>query len=265
MKKLFLALIIFGFCTAGLFAAEAIVLHTEGKVEVQKAGAWVALKAGDSVPKGAVISTGFKSSAVIKFQESSFTLDALTRITVEQLAVTSKTDESKLYLSTGKVKFDIKTSENKRAGFQVRSPVATASVRGTQGEFCADGRLTTTRGMVAHGKTTDSQPVVEEDKTDETAASDNETSNGHATPFTGVSEVGGSYGNAPVYAGMSTFVDPTTGFSTDVQTAKAQDSGLTIGNITLTDRENVSGTNSKEQSSGSQVKLTSVTITTEWE
>ena len=46
-----------------------------------------------------------------------------------------------LYALAGKIKADIKKSENKRVGFKVRTSVATASVRGTSGEIYSDGTL----------------------------------------------------------------------------------------------------------------------------
>ena len=240
MKKFFISILLSAAFIAGTFAANATVIYAEGKVEVQNGSTWVPLKENDTIPKGAVISTGFKSQAVIKFQESTFTLEPLTRITVEQLAVTSKTDESKLYVSSGKVKFDIKTSQDKRASFQARSPIATASVRGTEGTFGADGSLTTIRGMVSHGKSTDKEPQVEDDVTEENAASEENSTNGKANIFTSVRSVGGSVGNTPVFEGQTTFINPSTGFSTSPQVTITESSGLTSGTTSLAAAESVS-------------------------
>lgn len=47
-------------------------------------------------------------------------------------------------LSMRKLKIDVKTDPGRTTAFTVRSPTATASVRGTSGEFSATGKLTTT-------------------------------------------------------------------------------------------------------------------------
>src|SRR5574344_747731 len=131
-------------------ALEAKVISVKGKVEVQKGSNWVAVKEGDTIQKGAVISTGFKSEAVLKVKESTFTLSPLTRITIEQLSETSTKDDTQMYLDSGNVAFDVKKSENKRVGFKVRSPAATASVRGTSG-VCGVSSLRVFTGLVAFG------------------------------------------------------------------------------------------------------------------
>ena len=135
MKKTILA---FVFALAAVISANALdatVLSVKGKVEVQKGEEWVPVKAGDIISKGSVISTGFKSEAVIKVKESKFTLSPLTRITIEKLSSTKAKDNTQLYLDSGSVGFDVKKSENKKVGFKVRSPAATASVRGTSGLY----------------------------------------------------------------------------------------------------------------------------------
>ena len=151
MKKTILA---FVFALAAVISANALdatVLSVKGKVEVQKGEEWVPVKAGDIISKGSVISTGFKSEAVIKVKESKFTLSPLTRITIEKLSSTKAKDNTQLYLDSGSVGFDVKKSENKKVGFKVRSPAATASVRGTSGLYRPDGALIVFSGLVTKG------------------------------------------------------------------------------------------------------------------
>ena len=79
-----------------------------------------------------VIQTGFKSELIIKMKNSTVTVSPMTRITVEQLAEKKDKDETKLFLDTGSLRSNVKKTEDRRIGFTVRSPVATASVRGTE-------------------------------------------------------------------------------------------------------------------------------------
>lgn len=110
---------------------QATVVSSKGKSEVQRAGQWVALSEGSKLNKGDVIQTGFKSELILKIKNSTVTVSPLSRVTIEQLAEKKDSDETKLFLDTGSLKSNVKKTEDRRVGFTVRSPVATASVRGT--------------------------------------------------------------------------------------------------------------------------------------
>lgn len=115
------------------FSAEftAKVLAVSGKVERLENDKWVAIAVGDSIKKGTVIQTGFKSTMSLSVQESVVNISPLTRMTVEQFAETEEKDNTSLFVSTGKITSDVRRRDNRKVGFVVRSPVATASVRGT--------------------------------------------------------------------------------------------------------------------------------------
>lgn len=143
------------------FAMQAEVISAKGKAEVQSGSSWTALKAGDKLSQGAVIQTGFKSEVVLKIKESTVTVASLSRVTIQSLAeqqgIDGKEgrDETKLFLNTGALKSNVQKSEDRRVGFTVRSPVATASVRGTEFSFSTtykSARLSTSRGSVSFGK-----------------------------------------------------------------------------------------------------------------
>lgn len=110
---------------------QATVLSTKGKTEVMKGTTWTPLKIGSIIEKGDVIQTGFKSELILKIKNTTVTVSPLSRITIEQLASKGDKDETRLFLDTGSLKSDVKKTEDRRVGFTVRSPVATASVRGT--------------------------------------------------------------------------------------------------------------------------------------
>lgn len=225
LKKTIIAAVL---AVATIFSAsalEATVLSVKGKVEVQKGASWIPVKAGDVIQKGAVISTGFKSEAVLKVKESKFTLASLTRITVEQLAETSAKDETQLYLDSGKVGFDVAKSENKKVGFKVRSPVATASVRGTAGEISSGGVLKVLVGMVGFGGPEASSAAVAD------APSDFVPEDGTSTAFTPTAEVSGT-AETPVFAGQVSQTNTVSGDQIPPQTTKANDTRNTGSSTT---------------------------------
>ena len=54
---------------------------------------------------------------------------------------------SKVYLDMGSIKANVKAAETKKVSFTVRTPVATASVRGTSGEISYNGILNGETGI----------------------------------------------------------------------------------------------------------------------
>ena len=144
MKKLVLFILISIFSISFSFAAStdvAIVNSVVGKVEVQVNESWIQVKNGDTLSSGSIISTGFKSSAVLYIGDSLIEVRALTRLTIEEIREQNQNYNTTMFLDAGSIKADIKKSENKRVGFKVRTSVATASVRGTSGEIYSDGTL----------------------------------------------------------------------------------------------------------------------------
>lgn len=117
---------------AGLFALDGVVIKTTGKVEMQKSDAsWVTLKEGDTVPEGAVISTGFKSSADIKLGGSLLSIAQLTRITLRELTEDAGKVTTDLFLDAGACLSNVKPLDNKANDYKVQTAAVTASVRGT--------------------------------------------------------------------------------------------------------------------------------------
>ena len=132
-----------------VFAQNATVERVSGKVEYLRAGGrWAAVSVGDTIPIGATISTGFRSSAVIMVAGSEITVMALTRMSIEDLAETNDSISTSLNLRTGKVRASVRSTQGKSTNFTLRSPVSTAAVRGT--EFVFDGyRLEVIEGLVS--------------------------------------------------------------------------------------------------------------------
>lgn len=137
-----------------LMALDGEVVAVSGKVEFQtKAGEWKALKQGDPVTSGTMISTGFKSEATVKLGASVLSVRPLTRMTLTQLVEKEDVVDTEVYLEIGNVKAEVNSLNNKKNGFKVKSPVATASVRGTVFEVGEQG-LVVYRGSVEYSTPT---------------------------------------------------------------------------------------------------------------
>ena len=137
LKKSVFALVLASSALA--FADTAKIISVTGKVEVNRKDAWVTLEKDSIINEGEVISTGFKSEALISYKDSVMKLGALTRITLEKLASSDVKDDVSIYLNTGNIRSTVNHSENKRINYTVRNPIAVASVRGTRFGFDSTG------------------------------------------------------------------------------------------------------------------------------
>ena len=162
MKKLLLS-VLFAATAFTAFSMDAVVVSAKGKAEVQNGESWVALKNGDTLNQGSVIQTGFKSEVVLNIKESTVTVAPLSRLTLQQLAEREGVagapgkDDTTIFLDTGSLKSNVQKSQDRRVGFTVRSPVATASVRGTEYQVTTKFRsvaVQTMQGKVATWKNT---------------------------------------------------------------------------------------------------------------
>ncbi len=126
----------------------AVVRSINGNVEFRESsGAWQSLVEGYELPIGASISTGFNSSAVLELGLAVLEVKALSRLTIEELIEREGVVESDMYLEVGRIQADVRRTETRRQDFRLRSPVATAAVRGTS--FSFDGsNLSVTQGIV---------------------------------------------------------------------------------------------------------------------
>jgi ferric-dicitrate binding protein FerR (iron transport regulator) len=118
-------------------------------VEIKAPGAaeWKAAEAGQELERASLVSTGFRSTALIAAGNSVITVRPLTRLSLEEIAANQNNEHVVLNLRAGRVRADVKPPAGGKTDFSVRSPVATASVRGTVFDF--DGtRLAVEEGRV---------------------------------------------------------------------------------------------------------------------
>ena len=131
-----LILCIAGISSLAAAALTATITEVAGKVEYKLPGKdWVAAKTGAILPAGSLISTGFKSTAILKTESATLTVKPVTRLSLEELVKSEGTTKTQMFLMAGRVKAEVTPRKGEQAEFKVKSPTATASVRGTGFEF----------------------------------------------------------------------------------------------------------------------------------
>jgi hypothetical protein len=121
-----------------LYAQEnAFFREVSGTVEIKASGstAWANAAAGDRIEKNTLVSTGFRSTAVIVLGNSVIMVRPVTRLSLDEIIRNQSGEQVNLYLQTGRVRAEVNPPSGGKIDFTVRSPTATASVRGTSFEF----------------------------------------------------------------------------------------------------------------------------------
>ena len=137
-KTLFVGLLLAGAAFLA-FAQSGVIAEFSGTVELKTArsSSFVPAKTGDVVAADTIVSTGFRSTAVIKVGSSTIAVRPLTRLSLAEIRSESDSETLKVDLQAGRVRVEVKPPAGTRANMSVQSPSATASVRGTDFEFDA--------------------------------------------------------------------------------------------------------------------------------
>lgn len=186
-----------------LMAENAKVTYIKGKVEISKNNTWVPLSVGDEVRTSETISTGFQSEAKLEYKGSIMSLGAVTRITLEKLSESDSKDDVSVYLKTGAVRSKVNHADSKKVSYVVKTPVAVASVRGTDFMVTANGHVSCFEGAVAVYANTENRnrnnntSVVEEEpeedsETEETTEAGADSGSAVSTEASGAAETSAS-------------------------------------------------------------------------
>ncbi|WP_010253985.1 FecR family protein [Treponema primitia] len=152
MKNALLAVILCFCFSLSLVSAQettATIQELKGTVEVKASGTadWTAARQGMRLAKAASISTGIKSTAVIALGNSIITVRPLTRLSLEELTRNQDAEKVDIYIQSGRIRTEVSPPSGGKIDFTVRSPMATASVRGTTFDFDGEN-LSVTSGRV---------------------------------------------------------------------------------------------------------------------
>jgi hypothetical protein len=137
MKKIIFTAIFVTLAVMGAFCQNGIIRELTGEVEIKTLGssAFIPASAGDAVLSNTVVSTGFRSTAVIAVGSSVITVRPLTRLTLAEIQSAENTENVNVKLQTGKIRVEVKPPAGTKTNLNVQSPSATASVRGTTFEM----------------------------------------------------------------------------------------------------------------------------------
>jgi hypothetical protein len=127
------------FIAAGLGAQipVAVLRELSGRVEIKTPGSdeWVPAQAGMTLEQAALISTGFRSTALLALGNSTLLIQPLTRLSLEEILALQGNEQVRVYLRTGRIRAEIQPPSGGTIDFTVRGPSVSASVRGTVFEF----------------------------------------------------------------------------------------------------------------------------------
>jgi hypothetical protein len=90
------------------------------------------LVTGAKLERGTRIYTGVESKAVIAIGDNRITIKELTDVRLDDLHIEGDADITRLWLAAGAVSAAVTSRHEVRADFQIRTPTATCSVRGTE-------------------------------------------------------------------------------------------------------------------------------------
>jgi len=114
----------------------AVIREITGTVELKRPGeAWTAANPGDRIDRATIISTSFRSTAILAVGSSTLVVRPITRLSLENLLIQNKTEMVNINLRSGRVRVDVTPAAGNKSNFTVRSPSAVASVRGTSFEM----------------------------------------------------------------------------------------------------------------------------------
>jgi hypothetical protein len=137
MKKTIFTAVFIALVVCGAFCQNGVIRELTGEVELKRSGssAFVPASAGDAVSSNTVVSTGFRSTAIIAIGSSLITVRPLTRLTLAEIQSVENTENINVNLQAGRVRVEVKPPAGTKTNLNVQSPSATASVRGTTFEM----------------------------------------------------------------------------------------------------------------------------------
>jgi len=151
MKKIIFVVLILMVAFAA-YSQSGIIRELTGEVELKPAGAstFTPARVGSQVARDTIVSTGFRSSAVIEIGSNVITVRPLTRLTLSEIQSAGGTENLNVNLQAGRIRVDVNPPAGTRVNTTVQTPSATASVRGTSFEV-DQKNVEVSHGSVAWG------------------------------------------------------------------------------------------------------------------
>ena len=133
MKSTCIALLLLLPVVSVAFAQEAVITELSGTVEIKKpdSAAWENAVLGQAITGEAIISTGFKSFAVISIGDSLINVRPLTRLSLTEISAQAGIETINAGLQAGRVQLDVKAPAGSKSIYTISTVPAVASTRGT--------------------------------------------------------------------------------------------------------------------------------------
>ena len=133
MKKYILSLAVMTvmlFVTGSAFAAITVV-SVKGTAAYSVGRKWAPLNRGMQLKEGTKISTGVRSSVVLRLNRSTVTVRALSMMKVYEDSASAGSSSTRIGLRRGNLRAEVTKGKKVKTIFRIATPVATSSVRGT--------------------------------------------------------------------------------------------------------------------------------------
>ncbi len=111
--------------------AAVLVVSTKGDAAYKDGAAWRPLAKGQTIREGTMVMTGVNSRAVLNIDDHMLTVKPLTTIKVLKNTLSKKSSDNVIGLKNGSVNARVKRIGTLKTRFNIVTPVATSSVRGT--------------------------------------------------------------------------------------------------------------------------------------
>ncbi|HSV95629.1 MAG TPA: FecR domain-containing protein [Spirochaetota bacterium] len=125
----FSAITLFTLTTAN---AAVLVVSARGDAAYKDGAAWRPLAKGQTIKEGTMVMTGVNSQAVLNIDDNLLTVKPLTTIKVLKNSFTKSSSDNVIGLKNGSVNARVKRIGTLKTRFNIVTPVATSSVRGTE-------------------------------------------------------------------------------------------------------------------------------------
>ncbi|MDR3021011.1 MAG: FecR family protein [Treponema sp.] len=144
MKKIVFLILMACIAVLTGYSQTGVIREFTGDVGLKTQGAtdFIPAEAGALVAQDTIISTGFKSTAIIAVGSATITVRPLTRLSLAEIQSSQSIEALNVNLQAGRVRVDVKPPAGTKANAVVQTPSATASSRGT--EFEVDRRSVST-------------------------------------------------------------------------------------------------------------------------
>jgi len=152
MKKVIFIVLISSIAVFTAYSQSGKIRELSGEVEIKLVGAaaFVPAQVGNTVAQDTIVSTGFKSTAIIEVGSNVITVRPLTRLSLSEIQSSANAETLNINLQAGRIRVDVKPPAGTKANTSVQSPSATASVRGTSFDMDIKN-LAVNEGRVAWG------------------------------------------------------------------------------------------------------------------